>query len=209
MDIGDDPMPSRTAETAETVTVFCQCSKERPFSMPSPLCTSGLFLVKRNVPPQLIQGLAQALAALPYNETPRGFMATFSAMTTGSGEMKATCHRWRAELAATIHAHAPAFASVGVRLVFEPEWGKTHKHILFNRLNEKWFGPAIHFIFNESRKAAFGAEFSAEAAPQQQMVIDVPAGTAPGAVLTVRAPDGRMVQVGIPNPAPPQLTIMF
>ena len=84
MDIGDDPMPSRTAETAETVTVFCQCSKERPFSMPSPLCTSGLFLVKRNVPPQLIQGLAQALAALPYNETPRGFMATFSAMTTGS-----------------------------------------------------------------------------------------------------------------------------
>ena len=41
------------------------------------------------------------------------------------------------------------------------------------------------------------------------MVIDVPAGTAPGAVLTVRAPDGRMVQVGIPNPAPPQLTIMF
>ena len=40
-------------------------------------------------------------------------------------------------------------------------------------------------------------------------VIAATAYTAPGAVLTVRAPDGRMVQVGIPNPAPPQLTIMF
>ena len=44
-------------------------------------------------------------------------------------------------------------------------------------------------------------------AQRQQFMVQIPAGVAPGAVMTVRAPDGRLLQVQVPAGAVPGSTI--
>jgi hypothetical protein len=211
-------------ETPQQVCVFFRGnylgSVRSNMSHPNPFDAG--FLSQRGVPGDVVAALAEDLAKVP---TMSGFEACcclnplcgpciFVAL------QQSKIAEYQRAMRRAVEAHAPAFANVGVQLALVDNCqGPESKRLrgVFGTVTVYWQGWGFVFTFPPNIAvmpppppgAQAMARPQTEMVPQRTMVVAVPPGTAPGAILSAQAPDGAVVQVTVPNPAPPQLTVAY
>ena len=218
-------------ETPQQVRVFLtgniMGSLRSNMSSPDPFDAG--FLSQRGVPADVVAAFAEDLGKVPMSSGVErlcllcpcccGICIHLSIEQSKRAEYQRAMRR-------AVEAHAPAFANVGVQLALVEKCQgptsverSTGSSLMGTRRDwtEYWQGWALVFTF-PSNVAVMpppppGAQAMArpqtEMVPQRTMVVAVPPGTAPGAIISAQAPDGAVVQVTVPNPAPPQLTVAY
>ena len=220
-------------ETPQQVCVFLEGfwkagSLRSSISHPNPFDAG--FLSQRGVPGDLVAAFAADLEKVPtFSSAEQCCMMNpccvfcFCIIAAIQQSKEADCERW---IRRAVEAHAPAFANVGVHIALvEKCQGPTsvERSTGFSLMGtrrdwtEYWQGWALVFTFPPNVAvmpppppgAQAMARPQTEMVPQRTMVVAVPPGTAPGAIISAQAPDGAVVQVTVPNPAPPQLTVAY
>ena len=228
--VGDNSpdFPRTTMETPQQVRVFLtgniMGSLRSNMSSPDPFDAG--FLSQRGVPADVVAAFAEDLGKVPMSSGVErlcllcpcccGICIHLSIEQSKRAEYQRAMRR-------AVEAHAPAFANVGVQLALDEKCqGPAVKSPggflgLGAAQMDHWQGWGLVFTFPPNVAvmpppppgAQAMARPQTEMVPQRTMVVAVPPGTAPGAIISAQAPDGAVVQVTVPNPAPPQLTVAY